>query len=77
MRWIDQQRGRAFAENAGVFATQVLNVLDVNRALLRQIEAEPEGPVRTRLGERLRQRWRNADANLLQELADTLRAASP
>ncbi len=69
LRWIDEQRGRAFAENAGVFATQVLNVLDVNRALLRQIELEPDPAMRAQQAERLRQRWRNADPELKQALA--------
>lgn len=77
LRWIDEQRGRAFAENAGVFATQVLNVLDVNRALWLQIEQEPEAAVRAQLVERLRQRWRNADAEQKQKLAElTERTAS-
>lgn len=76
LHWIDQQRGRAFAENAGVFVTQVLNVLDVNRALLRQIEMEPDASVRAQLAARLDHRWRNADATLRQRLAQAHSAAS-
>lgn len=76
LRWIDEQRGRAFAENAGMFATQVLNVLDANRALLLQVEMEPEASMRAQQLERLRQRWRKADADLRQQL-DAQRGASP
>ncbi len=68
LRWIDSQRSRAFAEYGGQFAGQVTNVLDVNRALLRQIEVEPDAAQRTELLDRLRQRWRRADPEVLAQL---------
>jgi putative peptide modification system cyclase len=68
LRWIDQQRSRAFAEYGGQFAGQVANVLDVNRALLRQIEIEPDAAVRESLLQRLQARWKRADAEVLAQL---------
>ena len=69
LRWIDQQRSRAFAEYGGQFAGQVNNVLDVNRALLRQIEVEPDAASRELLLERLRRRWARADSEVLAQLS--------
>lgn len=68
LRWIDQRRSHAFAEYGGQFAGQVANVLDVNRALLRQIEIEPDPLQRDELAQRLRKRWQHADAQLLAQL---------
>jgi putative peptide modification system cyclase len=68
LRWIDQQRSRAFAEYGGQFAGQVTHVLDVNRALLRQIEVEPDAALREILRERLRARWKHADIEVLAQL---------
>ncbi len=68
LRWIDQQRSRAFAEYGGQFAGQVNNVLDVNRALLRQIEVEPDAAAREVLLKRLRERWKHADVAVLAQL---------
>jgi hypothetical protein len=64
LRWIDLHRSRAFAEYVGQFSGQVVNVLDVNRALLRLAEIEPDPLQRSELIGRLRQRWQHADAEL-------------
>ena len=66
LRWIDSHRSRAFAESIGWFAALGLNVLDVNRALLRQAQIDLDQ--RAALTERLRQRWNKADQVLLQQL---------
>lgn len=68
LRWIDDRRSRAFAEYGGQFVGQVINVLDVNRALLRLAQIEPDPTVRDQLAARLRQRWQHADAALQQQL---------
>jgi putative peptide modification system cyclase len=65
LRWIDAQRGRAFAEFNGYFAAQVLNVLDVNRALLRQIQVTTDPEQHLTLVSRLNHRWKLADPELL------------
>ncbi len=68
LRWLDLQRGRAFAEYSGFFAAQTLNVLDVNRALLREIEIETDPARRAALRERLDQRWKDADPNVRSQI---------
>lgn len=65
LRWIEANRGRAFGEFYAIFALQVLNVLDVNQSLLRQVALEPDAAVREQLRERLRQRWQAAEPQLL------------
>lgn len=72
LRWIDSQRGRAFAESIGWFAAHGMNVLDVNRALLRQAQVDPDQ--RAALTERLRKRWEKADPVLLQQIPQVLPA---
>lgn len=73
LRWIDQNRSRAFAEYNGFFAAQVLNVLDVNAALLRQMQLETDPGKRSELQRRLQARWVQADAALRAQIpqADT------
>ncbi len=72
LRWIDANRGRAFAEYNSYFTCQALNVLDVNRALRRQAELEPEPELRVQLLKRLRNRWVMADDNLKISLSPTV-----
>jgi putative peptide modification system cyclase len=67
-RWIDQHRSQAFAEYGGQFAGQVVNVLDVNRSMLRLSEIEPDPTQRRELQSRLQQRWRHADSTLREQL---------
>ena len=76
LRWIDHNRGRAFAESIGWFAAQALNVLDVNRALLKQAQLEPDPAQRAALVERLRKRWQRADKELLEQLPPEVSPAS-
>lgn len=75
LRWIEEHRSRAFAEYNGFFAAQVLNVLDVNAALLRQIQLEPDEAKRNTLRSRLAARWAKADASLREQVV--LQAAQP
>lgn len=70
LRWIDQNRSRAFAEYNGFFAAQVLNALDVNAALLRQVQLETDPGKRSELQRRLQARWAQADAALRANPAD-------
>lgn len=71
LRWIESHRSRAFAEYSGFFSMQVLNVLDVNRALLRQIELDTDPERRRELVEKLRHRWEKADAQVRAKLPDS------
>lgn len=75
LRWIDQNRSRAFAEYNGFFAAQVLNVLDVNAALLRQVQLETDPGKRSELQRRLQARWAQADAALRAQIPQTETAA--
>ncbi|HWS25346.1 MAG TPA: hypothetical protein VN259_02110, partial [Xanthomonadales bacterium] len=66
LQWIDSHRARAFAESIGWFAAHGLNVLDVNRALLRQAQVDVDQ--RAVLTDRLHKRWLKADRVLLDQL---------
>ena len=77
LRWIESHRGRAFAEYSGFFSAQVLNVLDVNRALLRQIELELNLDRRRELLEVLRHRWKNADPAMRAQIPDQTSTKMP
>lgn len=71
LEWLAANRSRAFAEYDDYFAAQVLNVLDVNQALLRQIKLEPDPQKAARLRQALKSRWADADPSLKALLLET------
>jgi putative peptide modification system cyclase len=77
LQWIEAHRSRAFAEYSGFFSLQVLNVLDVNRGLLRQIELESDPERRRGLLEALRHRWEHADPEVRAMLPDQISTKIP